>query len=101
MAACRALTAFFISPAAALGSAVVAETTFKRDRARYMGIWTLMITLGIPVGMFSCTFKGPLLMAYRSSCFRICCISCGISLDLLGPSHCQWCSFCLVSVLWS
>lgn len=53
MAACRALTAFFISPGAALGSAVVAETFSKRDRARYMGIWTLMVTLGIPVGMIS------------------------------------------------
>ncbi|KAE8365360.1 major facilitator superfamily domain-containing protein [Aspergillus caelatus] len=50
LAACRALTAFFISPAAAIGSAVVAETFFKKERARYMGIWTLMVTLGIPVG---------------------------------------------------
>ncbi|KAJ5761046.1 Major facilitator superfamily domain general substrate transporter [Penicillium odoratum] len=50
LAACRALVAFFISPAAAIGSAVVMETTFKKDRARYMGIWTLMVTLGVPVG---------------------------------------------------
>lgn len=28
------------------------ETTFKKDRARYMGIWTLLITLGIPSGPF-------------------------------------------------
>lgn len=52
MAACRALVAFFISPAAALGSAVVAECYFKRERARYMGVWTLLITLGVPVSPF-------------------------------------------------
>lgn len=50
MAACRAIVAFFISPAAALGSAVVMETFFKKQRARYMGIWTVMVTLGVPVG---------------------------------------------------
>ncbi|KAJ5887578.1 Major facilitator superfamily domain general substrate transporter [Penicillium taxi] len=52
LAACRALVAFFISPASAIGSAVVVETTFKKDRARYMGIWTLMVTLGVPIGPF-------------------------------------------------
>ncbi|KAJ5194256.1 hypothetical protein N7472_006722 [Penicillium cf. griseofulvum] len=52
MAACRALVAFFISPASAIGSAIVMETTFKKDRGRYMGVWTLMITLGVPVGPF-------------------------------------------------
>lgn len=51
MAACRALTALFISPAAAIGSAVVAETFFKRERAKHIGVWTLMITVGIPIGM--------------------------------------------------
>ncbi|KAF4255010.1 hypothetical protein KXV68_009526 [Aspergillus fumigatus] len=50
MAACRALVAFFISPAAAIGSAVVTETFFKKERAKYMGVWTLMVTLGVPVG---------------------------------------------------
>ena len=49
MAACRALTAFFISPAGAIGSGVVTETFFKKSRARYMGVWTLLVTLGIPV----------------------------------------------------
>jgi MFS family permease len=49
MAACRAIVAFFISPAAAIGSAVVTESFFKKDRARYMGIWTLMVTIGVPV----------------------------------------------------
>ena len=52
MAACRALVAFFISPAAAIGSAVVAETFFRRERARYMGIWTVMVTLGVPFSPF-------------------------------------------------
>lgn len=50
MAACRALVAFFISPAMAIGSAVVTETFFKRERAQYMGIWAVMVTLGVPVG---------------------------------------------------
>lgn len=49
MAACRALQAFFISPPVGVGSAVVVETFFKHERARFMGIWTVMITLGIPV----------------------------------------------------
>ncbi|PYH93841.1 MFS general substrate transporter [Aspergillus ellipticus CBS 707.79] len=31
------------------GSGVVAETFFKKDRARCMGVWTLMATLGVPV----------------------------------------------------
>jgi MFS family permease len=52
MALCRAIVAFFISPAAAIGSAVVMETFFKKDRARYMGIWTLMVTLGVPLSPF-------------------------------------------------
>lgn len=37
---------------AAIGSAVVMETYFKKDRARYMGVWTLLVTLGIPSGPF-------------------------------------------------
>ncbi|KAH0037082.1 putative MFS multidrug transporter, partial [Aureobasidium melanogenum] len=45
MAACRALVAFFVCPASAIGSAVVTETFFKKERARYMGIWTLMVTV--------------------------------------------------------
>lgn len=52
MAACRALVAFFISPAMAIGSGVVTETFFRHERARYMGIWTVMVTLGVPVGPF-------------------------------------------------
>lgn len=40
--ALRCVNAFFISPATALGSGVVAETFFKHERGKYMGIWTLM-----------------------------------------------------------
>lgn len=60
MAACRALTSFFISPAMAIGSAVVMETFFKKERAAYMGIWTVMVTLGVPIGPFIFGF-----VAYR------------------------------------
>ncbi|KAH7408653.1 major facilitator superfamily domain-containing protein [Phaeosphaeria sp. MPI-PUGE-AT-0046c] len=49
MAACRALQSFFISPPNAIGSAVVVETFFKKERAKYMGVWTLMVTIGIPL----------------------------------------------------
>jgi MFS family permease len=52
MGLCRAITAFFISPAGALGSAVVAESFFKRDRGRCMGVWALMVTLGVPGAPF-------------------------------------------------
>lgn len=60
MAACRALVSFFISPAMAIGGAVVMETYFQHERARYMGIWTVMVTLGVPVGPFIFGF-----VAYR------------------------------------
>lgn len=46
---CRTITAFFISPAAGFGSAVVSECFFRHERARYMGVWTIMITLGVPL----------------------------------------------------
>jgi MFS family permease len=49
MAFCRAITGFFISPAIALGSGVVTETFFKKERASYIGVWTIMVTLGVPV----------------------------------------------------
>lgn len=52
MGLCRAIVALFISPAAAIGSAVVAECFFKKDRARYIGVWTLLVTLGIPAAPF-------------------------------------------------
>ena len=52
MAVCRAITAFFISPAAAIGSGVVKETFFKKERARYIGIWAVMVTIGVPAAPF-------------------------------------------------
>lgn len=52
MATCRAFVAFFICPAAAIGSAIVVETFFKHERAKWMGIWTLMVTLGVPLAPF-------------------------------------------------
>ncbi|TAQ88454.1 hypothetical protein B7494_g3225 [Chlorociboria aeruginascens] len=48
----RILVAFFICPAMSIGSAVVTETFFARERAQKMGIWTLMVTLGPPIGPF-------------------------------------------------
>ncbi|PVI05024.1 MFS general substrate transporter [Periconia macrospinosa] len=48
LAACSAFTCFFICPAAAIGSAVVVETFFKNERAKCMGVWTVMFTLGVP-----------------------------------------------------
>ncbi|KAB8231818.1 putative MFS transporter [Aspergillus alliaceus] len=56
MAACRALTAFSISSTAAIRSALVAVIFFKGERGRYMGIWILMVTLGVPVGPLSFGF---------------------------------------------
>ncbi|POS72257.1 hypothetical protein DHEL01_v209358 [Diaporthe helianthi] len=44
--------AVHICPAAAIGSGVVAETFFKNERAHYMGIWTIFVTLGVPVAPF-------------------------------------------------
>lgn len=52
MGLCRALAAFFICPAASIGSAVVSETFFSNERGRYMGIWTAMVTLGVPIAPF-------------------------------------------------
>lgn len=46
MAVCRAFTSFFISPPAAIGSGVVTETFFKKQRAQYLGVWTMLVTLG-------------------------------------------------------
>ena len=40
------------SPAGAVGTATVAETFFKKDRARAMGVWTLLVTIGVPVAPF-------------------------------------------------
>ncbi|KAJ7935430.1 major facilitator superfamily domain-containing protein [Mycena leptocephala] len=64
MGLCRAITAFFISPAAALGSASVSETFFKKERATYMGIWTIFVTLGVPIAPFLFGFLA-LRVSYR------------------------------------
>jgi MFS family permease len=52
MALCQAIVALFICPAAAIGSAIVTETFFKKERARYIGVWTLMVTIGVPTAAF-------------------------------------------------
>lgn len=52
MGLCRAITAFFISPAAAIGTAAASEMFFKRELAKYMGIWTIMVTCGVPIAPF-------------------------------------------------
>lgn len=46
MAVCRAFAAFFISPPVGIGSGVVTETYFKKQRGQFMGLWTLLLTLG-------------------------------------------------------
>lgn len=56
MGLCRAITAFFIAPGIAIGTAVVRETFFRHERARYMGIWTAMLTLGVPIAPLICGF---------------------------------------------
>lgn len=50
MAVCRALAGFFVCPAIAIGTAVVMETFFKHERGRFMGVWTLLVSLGVPLG---------------------------------------------------
>jgi len=42
----RLLVAVFISPAMAIGSVVVTETFFAKERGQKMGLWTVMVTLG-------------------------------------------------------
>lgn len=41
MAACRALVALFIAPPIAIGSGIVTETFFRKDRGKYIGVWTV------------------------------------------------------------
>lgn len=55
----RIFTAFFLSPANVLGSAVVTEMFFRTQRARAVGISTLMFSLGIPFGPFIFGFVAP------------------------------------------
>lgn len=103
MAACRALTAFFISPAAAIGSAVVTETFFKKERGRYMGIWTLMVTLGVPVGKSpgqAVSNDSMILTCHRSFDLWVCRKSRRIPLDILGPCNNKWSTVHPVYPLW-
>ncbi|KAF2770298.1 MFS general substrate transporter [Teratosphaeria nubilosa] len=65
MATCRAFCAFFISPAIAIGSGVVTETFFKKERAKYIGVWTLLVTTGPPGGPFIMSF-----VAYHTGNYR-------------------------------
>jgi multidrug resistance protein len=64
MAGCRAVTAFFVSPAAAIGTGVVADMFFKKERGRFIGVWTVMITIGVPVAPFIFGFVA-LRISYR------------------------------------
>lgn len=81
MGLCRAITAFFISPAAAIGSAVVQETFFKSQRARCMGVWTMFVTLGVPVAPFIFGFVA-LRVGYRWIYW---------TLAIVSIPFCQWC----------
>nr|POE86931.1 putative transporter [Quercus suber] len=65
MATCRAFCAFFISPPMSIGSGVVAETFFKKERGQYMGVWTMLVTLGPPLGPFIFGF-----VAFQSGNYR-------------------------------
>ncbi|OQE35515.1 hypothetical protein PENCOP_c013G07552 [Penicillium coprophilum] len=50
--ATRAIAAWLISPPLGIGSGVVTELCYPEERARKLGWWTLLITLGIPGGAF-------------------------------------------------
>lgn len=52
MATCRAFVAFFLSPPGAIGTGVVTESFFKKERGKYVGLWAMLVTLGVPVGPF-------------------------------------------------
>lgn len=68
MSVCRAVVAFFISPAAAIECHC--HRNILQERARYMRIWTLMVTIGVPL----------------SPHLRLRCIPRRLSMDLLDPS---------------
>lgn len=55
----RAFVAFFLSPANALSSAVVTDMFLRTERARGVGICTLMLSLGVPFGPFVFGFVTP------------------------------------------
>lgn len=55
----RALVAFFLSSANALSSAVVTDIFLRTERARGVGICTLMLSLGVPFGPLIFGFVTP------------------------------------------
>lgn len=86
MALCRAITAVFVSPAVAIGSGIVVETFFKNERARYMGIWTIMVTLGIPIAPLIFGFVA-MRVGYRWIYYILAIVSTpDMSRSLLNPS---------------
>lgn len=48
----RILTAILICPPLGIGSGVVTELFFRREHAQKLGWWTLLLTIGIPLGPF-------------------------------------------------
>jgi len=48
----RILNAIFICPPIGIGSGVVTDVFFRHERAQKMGWWTLLTTLGTPLGPF-------------------------------------------------
>jgi MFS family permease len=79
----RILTAVFICPPLGIGSGVVTELFFKHERAQKMGWWTLMTTLGTPLGPFLMGF----VVQHRN-----------VELDFLDPCHHKFLSVLGVSV---
>lgn len=55
----RAFVAFFLSPANAISSAVVTDIFLRTERARGVGICTLMFSLGVPFGPLIFGFLTP------------------------------------------
>lgn len=78
MGFCRALTAFFISPAGAIGAAVVVELFFQEREGTIHGC------VDTPVD-FRC--------AHCSLHLRVCCPTRRIPLDLLHPCRCKSSSY--------
>jgi MFS family permease len=50
MITCRVLGGFFISPAFGIASGVVVELFWVHQRGQKMGVWTMFMTLGPPIG---------------------------------------------------
>lgn len=85
MAICRAIVAIGASPAAAIGAGMVQEVFFKHQRGRYMGIWTVFVTLGVPIGPLIFGF-----VAFRAGYRWIYWVLAIVSLWLIEPSLHVW-----------